>query len=327
MATPCDPKSILTLAIGLIPHLIPATTIPAGLISRAMTEPLAEGRDEVIYLICSHPRVALGQRVSDGWREVYAADGGIGGPVCYADDRPWARVRFPEGVRPSALGWAVLDPHLEMVEGLVPDFSFDPSQDPEGVDGRHRQELLPWIYDRHLELGRELETFRGSVEGGDIAFRVEYIGRAGNDALLRATGPHHKMPLILSRMLTYDPHRLVYTLPCSINATVMDSDAGESVLVPPLVEAVAQTGLPRDLIIAAAEEVLIAGLGAPENRSNTAARRFPFSKTAEKLCDAGVDQVVVGFLTIPMRVTIRGEHRTFEQGDAAIRRELPSRRA
>src|SRR4051794_19500939 len=106
-----------TLVIGLLPHLIPAGTFPAGMLERAMSEPLAEGRDEVIYLICTHRRLVVGQRVDErGFHAVYRAHGSLGGPFGYDFETPFARVRFPEGVRPSALGWAVLDPLLESVE-------------------------------------------------------------------------------------------------------------------------------------------------------------------------------------------------------------------
>jgi hypothetical protein len=278
-----------------------------------MTEPLAEGRDEVIYLICTHPRVALGQRVNeDGSRNVYRADGAIGGPWAYDMEEPWARVRFPEHVRPSVLGWAVLDPLLETVEGLLPDSSFDPSRDPEGEDGRHRHELLPWIFDRHLEMTRELQVDRGEVQGGEIDFRLEYIGKAGREALRRASGPHHKVPLILGRTLLYDSHRLVYSLPCEIRVAIQEGHwAGARVELLPLGEA-PQADLHRDLWIAAAEEALIATVGAPENRRNTEARRFPQSDAGERLVAMGVEQMVLAFTGIPERMTIRGERESID---------------
>ena len=63
------------LAIAVLPHLIPAVTLPSGAIERALTEPLADDRDEVIYLVCSHPRVKLGNASRDGYFPIYAASG------------------------------------------------------------------------------------------------------------------------------------------------------------------------------------------------------------------------------------------------------------
>jgi hypothetical protein len=172
---------------------------------------------------------------------------------------------------------------VESVEGLAPDSSFDPARDPEGEDGRHRNELLPWIFDR-----RELDVDRGTVEGGQIDFRLEYIGKAGQEALRRASGPHHKMPLILARTLMYEPERLVYVLPCDIRAATYEPDPNlPTVSVPPLAEAVERTGLPRDLIIGAAEEALIAAVGARENRRNAGPRQFPRSDAGDRLCRNG----------------------------------------
>ncbi len=310
------------LIIGLLPHLIPASTVPAGLLERAMTEPLAEGRDEVIYLICTHPRVALGQEREDGRHNVCSARGGIGGPFEYDTDSRWARVRFPASVRPSALGWAVLDPLLESVEGLVPDAEFDPSLDPEGDDGRHRQELLPWIFDRHLEAGRDLEVDRGDVEGGEIKFELVYIGKAGQDALRRASGPHHKVPLILAQTLVYDPHRLVYSLPCEIRAAIVSETQDPRVDLLRLDDAALQAAVPRELLIAAAEEALIASVGAPHNRRNTGARRFPRSDAGDRLDAIGVERVLLGFTGIPRRTSIRGEHVTIDSGSKAITFDL-----
>jgi hypothetical protein len=312
-----------TLVIGLVPHVIPATMIAAGLLERAMTEPLSHGRDEVIYLICTHPRVALGQRVDDGWRSAYRASGGIGGPFGYDTDKPWARVRFPDGVRTSALGWAVLDPLLETVEGLV-DSSFDPSRDPEGEDGRHRQELLMWIYDRLADSGGEQGPDRGEVVGGQINFDLQYIGKASGEALRRASGAHHKVPLILHRTLAYDPHRLVYTLPCDIVVATYESDAeSPEVKMLSLADAIAQTGIPRDLLIAAAEEAMIAAVGAPENRRNTVARRFPQSNAGDRLVELGLDKMVLAFTGIPDRVAIHGERQTIDRGSRGIAMQLP----
>jgi hypothetical protein len=269
-----------------------------------MTEPLADGRDEVIYLVCTHPRVALGQNV---YGDVYDTT------------NQWARVRFPDGVRPSALGWAVLDPLLETVEGLPPNLSFDPTRDPEGEAGRHRDELLPWIFDRHLETARELEIDRGEVQGAQIDFRLEYIGKSDHEALRRASGAHHKVPLILHRILLYEPERLVYFLPCDIRAATYESErSAPSVDLLPLVEAASRTGIPRDLLISAAEEALIAGVGAPANRRNVAARRFPCSGSGERLAILGMHQMFLGFIGLPHSVAIHGEQTRIECDSRAI---------
>ena len=309
------------LAIAALPHLISAATIPANLLERVMSEPLAEGRDEVIYLICTHPRVSLGQNVDvRGWRNVYRAEGAIGGPFTYDMETPWARVRFPKGVRPSALGWAVIDPLLETIEGLLPDASFDPDKDPEGVDGRHRQELLPWIFDRHLETAHDIEVDRGEVQGGQIDFRLAYIGKAGRAALRRASGPHHKLPRILQRTLLYHPHQLVYVLPCDIRAaTYQSDDPRPSVPMLLLVDAVKQIGIPRSVLISAAEEALIAAVGAPENERSTRVRRFPHSDAGERLAGMGIDEMMLGFFGMPESVTLRGDERSIDRRSQAIR--------
>jgi hypothetical protein len=310
-----------TLVLSVWPHLISAATIAAGLLDRAMSEPLAHGRDEVLYLICTHPRVVVGQVVDrDGWSRVYRAEGPIGGPFTYDMEKPWARIRLPAGVRISALGWALLDPLLEDAEGLVPDASFDPSRDPEGVDGRHRQELLPWIFDRCFETSSDNEPCRGEVRDAKIEFRVEYIGKAGRDALRRASGPHHKMPLILQRTLLYSPDRLVYVLPCDIRAARYEPDlADTSVPVLPLDEAVQQTRVPRHVLISAAEEALIATLGAPYNERNTAVRRFPSSDAGSRLREMGFAEMILGFFGLPERVTVRGQLASVSRSSQAVR--------
>jgi hypothetical protein len=313
-----------TLVVALFPHLISAGTIPAGLLERVMEEPLAEGRDEVVYLICTHPRVGLGTLVDgDGWRNVYGARGPIGGPFSFDYDQPWARIRLPSGVRPSALGWAVLDPQLEAVEGLVPDASFDASRDPEGAAGRHRQELLAWIFDRHLGASEDVSVDRGEVDGGEIEFRLEYIGKAQRDALRRAAGAHHKMPLILQRTLLYSPHRLVYVLPCDIRAATYDaSSREESVPMGLLAEAVTETGLSRDLLIAAAEEAVIAEFGAPENERNSRERRFPRSDAGDRLRARGIADMIIGVFGLPKNVHLRGQRRSVTHGSKAIKISL-----
>jgi hypothetical protein len=317
-----------TLVIALRPQLISAGMIPAGLLERTMVEPNAEGRDEVIYLICTHRRAALGGReFDDGWRNIYLASGGIGGPFTYDLSNTWGRVRFPGRVRPSRLGWAVLDPLIEEVEGITTDGSFDPDVDPDGDAGRHRHELLGWIYDRHLEHARERAVDRGEVQGGHMDFRLEYIGMAHQEALRRAAGPHHKVSLILHRTLVYSPDRLVCIIPCDINAAVyeaVDDETDDSVSLARLADAVIETGIPRRVVIAAAEEALIADLGAPHNERNARERRFPNSDAGDRLVSAGMQDLIVGFIGFPKRVAIHGVHATITHKSKASRIQLRS---
>lgn len=217
----------------------------------------------------------------------------------------------------------MLDPLLETVEGLVPDPWFDPSRDPEGEDGRHRQELLPWIFDRHLEFGKKLKVDRGTVEGGEIDFQLEYIGQAGKEALQRATGPHHKIPLILSRTLLYEPDRLVYTLPCDIHAGTHEPKSTEPRFkLSVLAEAVAVTGLPRELLIDAAEEALIAAFVPHQNWRNTGARKFPRSDAGDRLVAQGIENMALVFGGIPKGMTIRTEEHSVDHAGRGLKFRL-----
>lgn len=189
------------LAIAVIPHLIPASTIPNGMIERALSEPLADDRDEVLYLVCSHPRVSVGLRQPDATFPLLMASGRPGGGIAWSSSSWWGRATFPAHVRPSVIPWAVLDESLDWAEHL-PDIDLDPSEDPDGPAGQNRQELLPWIYDRHLaRLDDGPAIPRGDVEGALIDLRIEYVGSSGRDALRRPAGAHHKVPTILGRML------------------------------------------------------------------------------------------------------------------------------
>lgn len=293
-----------TLLIGVLPHLIPAPTIPGGYLERAMTEPLAEGRDEVIYLVCTHPRVRFGARVDDdGARPIFRAKGDIGG-MEWDHSAPWARVRLPEHAHPSRLGWAIIDPALESVEHL-PAIAVDES-DYDGEEGRFRAELMPWIFDRHVELGGDGASERGTVEGGDIRFRLEYIGKRMEEALRRPAGAHHKVPVILGSILLYEPWRLVYFLPCDLHADVVDAGPRGGADLLPLADAARRTGLGRELLIAAAEEALIELLGTRYNERNTKSRRFPNSTSGEQLAAFGIEAVFLQIANLPERVTIIG---------------------
>jgi len=312
-----------SVVIGLHPHHIPAGTIANGDLERAITEPLAEGRDEVIYLVCSHRRVQFGSKVdSAGGRFAYLATSVWGG-MAWDTEEAWARITLPDHARPSALGWAILDPALESVEGLT-HRDFDPELDPEGEDGRHRHELLPWIYDRHLELGSDKAEGRGVVERGEINFRLEYIGKAEREALRRTAGPHHKVPLILGYTLVFEPYRLVYFLPCELHAAMFEPGSSGQIEVPRLSTAEEQMGLPRTLLIAAAEEALIESLGTKYNERNTRGRRFPNSDAGERLFAAGIDEVILSFLPMPQRVSIEGLRGTVSRDSKSFRFNLPS---
>lgn len=301
-----------TIAIGLAPHLISAATIPNGELVRALTEPLADGRDEVIYLVCSHPRVALGPQQGDGRYPVYMAAGALGGGMRWTNSW-WACLSVPPDVTSSRVYWAIIDPALQEVERL-PDIDIDLS-DPDGPSAQNRTDLLGWIYDRHLELVDPPEEWRGAVDGGQIDLRLEYIGSSHDVALRRAAGAHHKVPAILGRLLLYEPHRLLYPLVCElIFAFIEDSPSMLS-----LQQAEAAYALPRRLLISAAEEALIAAAGAPYNKRNTVVRRFPESKSGEALAQLGAREVLLTFYGLPPRVRVTGTASGWEHDDPAIR--------
>jgi hypothetical protein len=298
------------LAIAVLPHLIPAVTLPSGAIERAMTEPLAADRDEVIYLVCSHPRVRLGERERDGCFPVYAASGVPGGGIEWNASAWWARVELPEHATPSRIPWAIIDTALEWDEQM-PFLEGDFSEDPDGSSGQNRQELLPWIYDRHLELEHPSAIDRGRVHGGQIDLRVEYVGSSEQDALRRPAGAHHRLPTILGRILLYEPHRLVYLMACEIRLAMFEDERSESVRAARLAEVTERHRLDRSVVIACAEDALIAAIAAPYNTRNTGRRRFPTSAAGERLERLGVRRVKFGFYGLPPRVTLRGAELTW----------------
>jgi hypothetical protein len=298
------------LAIAVLPHLIPAVTLPSGAIERALTEPLADGRDEVIYLVCSHPRLKFGERERDGCFPIYAATGVPGGGIAWNASSWWARVELPEHATPSRIPWAIIDTALDWDEHL-PFLEGDLSEDPDGSSGQNRQELLPWIYDRHLELEHPSEIERGRVYGGQIDLRVEYVGSSQQDALRRPAGAHHRLPTILGRILLYEPHRLVYLMACEIRLAMFEDEQGDLVRAARLVEVTERHGLDRSTLIACAEDALIAAIAAPYNTRNTGRRRFPSSAAGERLKRLGVRRVKFGFYGLPPRVTLRGSELTW----------------
>jgi hypothetical protein len=290
------------LGVVVVPHLIPAGTLANHDIDRAMEEPLALDRDEVLYMICTHPRLRAvwpdsDIRAFDVLIARFAGASDIGW-----DPEPWAHVTVPEHVRPASVEWAISDSALGTVEGLT--------RNPRADDGAgaHLQELLGWIFDRHLDDGKALEVDRGTVEGGQLSFAVEYIGRSDHEALRRAAGPHHKLPQILSRTMVYTPHLLIYAFPCEIRLAAYSSDEASTVEALPFAEGLRLYDLPRKAIIAAAEEMLIAHLGGARNVRSTGAGAFPNSGSARGLTELGFTQAGVGFGGLPPRVSFRGKH-------------------
>ena len=130
------------------------------------------------------------------------------------------------------MSWAIVDKSSGAVDELDPG-AVDADSDPDGADGGYREELLPWILDRHLELGSPEAGQRGTVEGGAIEFRLEYVGKRGREALRRPAGAHHKLARILGRTLLYEPHRLVYVLPCDLYVAVYDPSQTQFVKTDP----------------------------------------------------------------------------------------------
>jgi hypothetical protein len=311
------------MAIAIVPHLIPASTIPNGMVERALSEPLAADRDEVLYLVCSHARVSVGLQQPDGTFPLLIASGRPGGGIAWSGGSWWGRAIFPSHVRPSSIPWAVLDDALDWAERLPP-IEFDASEDPDGPSGQNRQELLPWIYDRRLEQLQPTTVFRGEVDGAPIDLRIEYVGSSGQDALRRPAGAHHKVPTILGRMLLYEPHRLVYLLVCDIRVAAYDARAPErQIKALRLRDAVDQYGVERAVLIAAAEDAMIAAAAAPYNKRNTGRRRFPNSAAAARLGGHGIQRVGLAVHGVPPGVQLSGTERAWTAESPAVTFELP----
>jgi hypothetical protein len=293
-----------TLSIAAILHLIPAPTIPNGEVQLAISAPLAGGRDEVIYLVCTHERIRFALAKHEERVPVLRAGGELGGGIRWDTRKVWAWVTLPENARPSTVPWAILDVDSGEPAGAA-DLEQTDVDDPDGADGRHREELLPWIYDRHLELAPPQEE-RGEVDGGEIEFRLEYIGKRRRDALRRPAGAHHRVAQILARTLLYEPHRLLYMLPCDMRVARHDSSTTAPVNAEPLDTAARTTRIPRTLLSAVAEEALIAWLGPPYNVQNTGPRRFPHSASGEKLTAHEIGTVNIAIAQLPDHVSVRG---------------------
>jgi hypothetical protein len=298
--------SCRALGVVVVPHLIPAGTLANDDIDRAMEDPLALDRDEVLYMICTHPRLRAVWPDSDiqEFDILIACDAGAS-DIGW-DFEPWAHVTVPEHVRAASVEWAISDSALGTVEGLT--------RNPRAGDGAgaHLQELLGWIFDRHLEEGKALQVDRGTVDGGQLSFAVEYIGRSDHEALRRAAGPHHKLPQILSRTMVYTPHLLIYAFPCEIRLAAYTPDEAGTIEALPFADGLRVYDLPRKAIVAAAEEMLIAHLGGAHNVRSTGAGAFPNSESAHSLTELGFTQAGIGFGGIPPRVRFRGKRESID---------------
>lgn len=60
-------------------------------------------------------------------------------------------------------------------------------------------------------------------------------------------------------------------------------------------------GLDRQLLIAIAEDALIAASGAPYNVRNTGRRRFPASAAGGQLASLGVERVMLGMYGLQLK--------------------------
>jgi hypothetical protein len=303
-----------TLSIAAVPHVIPAPTIPNGDVELAIGAPLAAERDEVIYLVCTHERIRWGNIEQRERQPVLRATGELGGGIRWDPARPWAHVLLPDLAQPSRVPWAILDAGTE--EAAAPSTA-DEEQDPDGPAGQHREELLLWIYDRHLERAEKGDSAHGSVEGGQIEFRLEYIGKRHREALRRPAGAHHRVAQVLARTLLYEPHRLVYMLPCDLYTARGDSSTTDPVKGEPLARATRTAGIPRALLTSVAEEALIAWLGPTYNVQNTGPRRFPRSASAETLARHGIQTVNVALARLPRNVGVRGNAGLVDQSSTA----------
>ncbi|HET8863418.1 MAG TPA: hypothetical protein VFM94_09225 [Solirubrobacterales bacterium] len=84
------------LGVVVVPHLIPAGTLANNDIDRAMEEPLALGRDEVLYMICTHPRLRAVWPDSDIREFDVLIARHAGASDIGWDPEPWAHVAVPE---------------------------------------------------------------------------------------------------------------------------------------------------------------------------------------------------------------------------------------
>jgi hypothetical protein len=263
------------LALALEPHFIPMVTFANGEVSLAMTEPLAAGRDEFVYLLCRHPRVRLGAGASS--RPVFRSCAGPGRTIGW-ESHEWAKIDL------SALD---CEP-----SPLSPEFVVDAG----APRGTGEADLLGTIYEAHL---RQRNPGIGpAVSGGHMILDVRYVGSSGGPALARASGAHHAVPAALWENLFYTPHAGLNVLTCALQATTA-SDDDEGRLLEIVRRDAPETAIPRDLLIQTAEQVLIAELSPEHNVRNTAGRRFPHTATAEALFALGIRHVHLFFFLPP----------------------------
>lgn len=124
-------------------------------------------------------------------------------------------------------------------------------------------------------------------------------------------------------MLLYEPHRLVYLMACELRFALFDDEHAESVRAMRMTEAVARYGVERSVLIAAAEDALIAATAAPYNIRNTSRRRFPSSAAGEHLAALGVGRVKLGFYGLPPRVTLAGSELSWTCDTGATVFDMP----
>jgi hypothetical protein len=313
------------LFIAVVPHIIAAGTLANQDLARAMQEPLAKGRDEVIYFLTTHDRLMFGANVDTrGYRSVYRPKHGVGF-FSWNMQQPWGRVRLPQGVKPSKTGFSVLDPMIASIEGLGTDPDHNATNDPDGEDGKFREELITWIHARRGEQGRPTQVDRGSVDGAELAFRVQYVGRASRDALTTRVGrAHQKLAVLLSRTLYYDPGKLVYVFPCTVQVGIAEPGGPEQGPLVSLKDAVSTSRFARDLLIDATEQALIAALTPQDNVRNAVSRRFPDSDAGDKLRAQGVTEMVLGTAGVPEGVVFEGPTGKLGPGKKQIRLAIPA---
>jgi hypothetical protein len=117
---------------------------------------------------------------------------------------------------------------------------------------------------------------------------------------------------------------LVYLLACEVRVALFD-DAEEGDAIPALrmADVVRTHRVARPVLIAAAEDALIAATGAPFNKRNTARRRFPRSAAGEELGRLGVRRVMLAFWGLPQRVRLSGASAWWDRETRAIAYEIP----
>lgn len=267
-----------------------------------MNEPLAQGRDEVIYLICTHPRVKALKPESSGRIGVVRAKPSkpFAADVCW-ETEPFAWLNLPDEASASSIPWCLIDTNLESKDGLDTS-DFNTELDPEAGRGRHRQEILAWMFDRHLDPD---DTDRGSVDGGSLDFELIYVGMTTKEALARADGPHHMVSRILGQTLVFNPHLLVYVFPSTIHMGELGAKEAKS-----LEQARSSFGLSRKLAIEVAEEMLISYFSPSRNKRNTVDRVFPNSSSADELRAKGVEKVGFSIDGLPSEFQFRGQNDT-----------------